>query len=116
MLPSGRVLHMPGSVPLGIQENDTRSSITRKNGRSAAVLTALTGKSAACAKPPVASVASDSAAAATAFKRNDILNTRKFGHVKMNVPGCDTCADLRECEASTCSKACRFFRQRVAFH
>ena len=77
---------MPGSVPFGIQENDTRLSITRKNGRSAAFLAALTGRSAACARPLVASVASDSAAAAIALKRNDILNTPKLGHVKMNVP------------------------------
>jgi hypothetical protein len=34
----------------------------------------------------MASVASDSAVAATAVKRNDILNTPKFGHVKINVP------------------------------
>ena len=34
----------------------------------------------------MASVASDSAVAATALKRNDILNTPKFGHVKMNAP------------------------------
>jgi hypothetical protein len=34
----------------------------------------------------MASVASDSAVAAIALKRNDILNTPKFGHVKMNVP------------------------------
>ena len=47
MLPFGLTLHMPGSVPLGIQENDTRLSMTRKNGRSGAFLAALTGKSAA---------------------------------------------------------------------
>jgi hypothetical protein len=34
----------------------------------------------------MASVASDSAVAAIALKRNDILNTPKLGHVKMTVP------------------------------
>src|SRR6476659_5793045 len=86
MLPFGLTENMPGSVPLGIQENDTRLSITRKNGRSGAFFTALTGKSAACAKPAVASIPSDSSDAAIALKRNDILNTPKFGHAKMNVP------------------------------
>jgi hypothetical protein len=59
-----------GSVPLGIHENDTRSSITKKNGRSAtAFALALTGRSAAPAKPAGAKVASDSTAAAIALIR-----------------------------------------------
>jgi hypothetical protein len=41
--------NMPGSVPLGIHENDTRLSITRKNGTSATGVSALTAMSAALA-------------------------------------------------------------------
>src|SRR6266403_982879 len=78
MLPSGRTENTPGSVPFGIQENVTRSSITRKNGRSAAFLAALTGKSAALAKPVDASAANDSAAATIAVFRKDILTIPKL--------------------------------------
>src|SRR6266481_4834946 len=79
MEPSGRRLKAPGSVPLGIQEKVTRSSITRKNGRSATGLAlALAGRSAAPAEPLGASNASDTAATANAEKREDILNTPKL--------------------------------------
>jgi hypothetical protein len=47
--PFGFTVYAPGSVPLGIQENDTRSSMTRKNGTGATFFMALTGKSAAAA-------------------------------------------------------------------
>ena len=50
---------------MGIHEKVTRSSITRKNGRSATGLAlALTGRSAALADPVGASSASETAAAA----------------------------------------------------
>src|SRR5450432_1669591 len=78
MPPPGLTENTPGSVPLGIHENVTRSSITRKNGRSAAFLTALTGRSAALAKPVDASAATDNAAATMVVFRNDILSTPKL--------------------------------------
>src|SRR5437899_9860459 len=79
MEPSGRTLKAPGSVPLGIHEKVTRSSITRKNGRSAIGLAlALTGRSAALAEPVEASAASDTAAAANSETRENILNTPKL--------------------------------------
>src|SRR6266852_8390731 len=79
MEPLGFTVKAPGSVPLGIHEKVTRSSITRKNGRSAIGLAfALTGRSAALAEPVGASSASDSAAAANSETRENILNTPKL--------------------------------------
>src|SRR4051812_11348255 len=69
---------MPGSVPFGIQENDTRSSIRRKKGSSGAVATAfvgksfLTGTSAACAKLIGISATADNAVVATARQERSI--------------------------------------------
>src|SRR6266436_9993765 len=98
MEPSGRRLKAPGSVPLGIQEKVTRSSITRKNGRSATGLAlALAGRSAAPAEPLGASNASDTAATANAEKREDILNTPKVDKrqaeaLEIEALECDSCA------------------------
>src|SRR5215471_7288231 len=69
---------MPGCLAVGMYEKVTRSSIKRKNGRSGAFLTALTGRSAALASPVDASAANASAAAAIAVLRRDISNTPKF--------------------------------------
>jgi hypothetical protein len=84
-LPSGRTEYMPGSVPLGIQENDTRSSITKKKGASATGFTLdFTGRSAsaALAKPKVASVENNSAASATIARlENCIVAPPKHLHV-----------------------------------
>jgi hypothetical protein len=52
--------------------------MTRKNGRSAGFALALTGKSAALAKPAGMRLESDSAAAANVLRRLDILNTPKL--------------------------------------
>jgi len=70
--PFGLVEKTPGSVPFGIHEKVTRSSIKRKNGRSGGGFWALTGRSAALASPVDASAANASAAAAIAVLRIDI--------------------------------------------
>ena len=75
MLPFGRTENTPGSVPLGIQEKLTRSSITRKNGRSAAFLAVLTGRSALLADPAEASAVAVIMVAVIIARRNDISNT-----------------------------------------
>src|ERR1700741_1456861 len=78
MPPFGRTEKTPGSVPLGIQEKLTRSSIRMNQGRSGAFFTALTGRSAALASPMEANAANDSAAAAIAFLTKDISSTPKL--------------------------------------
>src|SRR5436305_153195 len=81
MAPFGWTLKAPGSVPLGIHEKVTRSSITRKNGRSAIGLAlALAGRSAALAEPVEASAAIDTAAAGSEVRaRGQLCNSGRPG-------------------------------------
>src|SRR5215831_9229806 len=113
MLPFGRVEKTPGSVPLGIQEKVTRSSIRRKNGRSGAFLTALAGRSAALASPVDASAANASAAAAIAVLRRDISNTPKLTSGNDQALACDNALFGRGEKPHLSPARCRDFHQET---
>src|SRR6516165_9934121 len=112
----GLIDQTPGSVPCGIQEKVTRSSIRRKNGRSGTFLAALVGRSAALARPVEASAATENATAAMMSFRNDMskhpqVNERMiWAHAPFRQPlMCDSCAVRCDGEASSFFRGCRRF-------